>query len=166
MSGVLCDKKMPSKVKGKIYKMVVQPAMLYAMKTVPVTSSQAKKLQVTEMKMCRWACGFTRMDHIRNDDIMDQVEVESISTRLKKSRLRWFGHVKRREQQNVCRRTLEMMPPGRRKRGRPKLRWMDCVRDDMKTIGVTENETSNRENWRRRIQNLSAAATPQQSGTS
>ena len=36
----------------------------------------------------------------------------------------------------------------------------------MKIIGVTENETSNRENWRRRIQNLSAAATPQQSGTS
>ena len=166
MSGVLCDKKMPSKVKGKIYKMVVQPAMLYAMETVPVTSSQVKKLQVAEMKMCRWACGFTRMDHIRNDDIMDQVEVESISTRCKKSRLRWFGHVKRREQQNVCRRTLEMMPPGRRKRGRPKLRWMDCVRDDMKIIGVTENETSNRENWRRRIQNLSAAATPQQSGTS
>ena len=66
----------------------------------------------------------------------------------------------------MCRRTLEMMPPGRRKRGRPKLRWMDCVRDDMKIIGVTENETRNRENWRRRIQNLSAGATLQQSGTS
>ena len=81
MSGVLCDKKIPPKVKGKIYKMVVQPAMLYAMETVPVTSSQVKKLQVAEMKMCRWACGFTRMDHVRNEDLLDKVEVEAISVR-------------------------------------------------------------------------------------
>ena len=43
--------------KGKINKMIVQPAMLYGMETVPVTSSHVKKLEVTEMKMCRWACG-------------------------------------------------------------------------------------------------------------
>ena len=39
-------------VKGKIHKMVVQPAMLYGMETVPVTSSHVKKLEVIEMKMC------------------------------------------------------------------------------------------------------------------
>ena len=70
---------------------------------------------------------------------------------MSKSRLRWYGHVKRREQHNVCRRTLEAMPPAKRKRGRPRLRWMDCVRNDMKIIGVTENDASNRENWRRRV---------------
>ena len=57
MSGVLCDKRVPPHVKGKINKMIVQPAMLYGMETVPVTSSHVKKLEVTEMKMCRWACG-------------------------------------------------------------------------------------------------------------
>ena len=166
MSGVLCDKKIPPKFKGKIYKIVVQPAMLYAMETVPATRSQVKKLQIAEMKMCWWACVFTRMDHVRNGDLLDKVEVEAISVRCQKSRLRWYGHVKRREQHNVCRRTPDAMPPAKRKRGRPRLRWMDCVRNDMKIIGVTENDASNRENWRRRVQNLSAAATPQQSGTS
>ena len=29
MSGVLCDKRVPPHVKGKIHKMIVQPAMLY-----------------------------------------------------------------------------------------------------------------------------------------
>ena len=53
MSGVLCDKRVPPHVKGKINKMIVQPAMLYGMETVPVTSSHVKKLEVTEMKMCR-----------------------------------------------------------------------------------------------------------------
>ena len=51
MSGVLCDKRVPPHVKGKIHKMIVQPAMLCGMETVPVTSSQVKKLEVTEMKM-------------------------------------------------------------------------------------------------------------------
>ena len=38
-------------------------------------------------------------------------------------RLRWFIHVKRLEY--VGRQTLEMVPPGRRKRGRPKQSEMD-----------------------------------------
>ena len=58
-SGVLRDKRVPPHVKGKIHKMIVQPAMLYGMETVPVTSSHVKKLEVAEMKMCRWACGHT-----------------------------------------------------------------------------------------------------------
>ena len=53
MSGVLCDKRVPAHMKGKIHKMIIQPAMLYGMETVPVTSSHMKKLEVTEMKMCR-----------------------------------------------------------------------------------------------------------------
>ena len=34
------------------------------------TSSHVKKLEVTEMKMCRWPCGHTLRDHVRNDDIV------------------------------------------------------------------------------------------------
>ena len=66
MSGVLCDKPVLPHVKGNIHKMIVQPAMLYGMETVPMTSSHVKKLEVTEMKMCMWACGHTLRDHIRN----------------------------------------------------------------------------------------------------
>ena len=51
MSGVSCDKRVPPHVKGKIHKMIVQPAMLYGMEIGPVTSSHVKKLVVTEMKM-------------------------------------------------------------------------------------------------------------------
>ena len=47
----------PPHVKGKLHKMIVQPPMLYGMDTVPVPSSHVKKLEVTQMKMCRWACG-------------------------------------------------------------------------------------------------------------
>ena len=131
MSGVLCDKRVPPHVKGKIHKIIVQPAMLYGMETVPVTSSHVKKLEVTGMKMCRWACGHTLRDHVRNENIKERLKVESIAERCRKARLRWFGHVKRRDQEYVGRKTLEMVPPGRKERGRPNQRWMDCINQDI-----------------------------------
>ena len=58
------------------------------METVSMTSSQVKKLEVTEMKMCRWACGHTLRDHVRNDNIRERLKVEDITERCRKARLR------------------------------------------------------------------------------
>ena len=100
------------------------------------------------MKMCRWACGHTRRDNVRNDDIREKLKAENITERCRKTRMRWFGHVKRRDQEYVGRKTLEMGPPGRRKRGIPKQRWMECVNRDMITIGTTKDEVHDRTGWR------------------
>ena len=51
VSGILCDKRVPPHAKGKTHEMIVQPAMLYRMETVPMTSSHVKKLKVSEMKI-------------------------------------------------------------------------------------------------------------------
>ena len=45
VSGVLCDKNMPLRVKGKVYRTCVRPAMLYGMETVSVTKYQEKSLK-------------------------------------------------------------------------------------------------------------------------
>ena len=107
MSVVLCDKRVPPRVKGNIHKTIVQPAMLYGMETVPMTSSNVnKQLEVTEMKMCWWTCGHTLRYHVRNDNIRERLKVENITERCRKAILRWFGHVKRRDQEYVGRKTL------------------------------------------------------------
>ena len=41
--------------------------------------------------------------------------------------------------------------PGKRKRGRPKRRFMDVVKEDMAEVEVTEEDTVDRYNWRRKI---------------
>ena len=69
--------------------------------------------------------------------------------------------MKRREQQYVGRKTVEMVPPGRIRGGRPKPRWMDCVNRDMRAIGTTKDEVHDRTGWRRIV---SAAATPRAAG--
>ena len=65
------------------------------------------------------------------------------------SRLRWFGHVKRHNQEYIRRQTLEMVPPRRRRRGRPNQRWMGCVNRDMIAVGTTKDEVRDRTGWRR-----------------
>ena len=47
--------------------------------------------------------------------------------------------------------------PGKRKRGRPKRRFMDVVKEDMAEVEVTEEDTVDRNSWRRKIR---AVATP------
>ena len=105
----------------------------------------------------------TCKETVRNDYIKERLKVETITDWCRKARLRWFGHVKMRDQDYVGRKTLELVPPGRRKRLRLKQRWMDCVNRDMRAIGTTKDEVHDRTGWRRIV---SAAATPQPSGSS
>ena len=46
---------------------------------------------------------------------------------------------------------LRMELPGKRKRGRPKRRFMDVVKEDMAEVEVTEGDTVDRRNWRKKI---------------
>eukprot|EP00794_Sanderia_malayensis_P000338 gene338-971_t len=48
--------------------------------------------------------------------------------KLRETRLRWYGHVLRREEEYVGQRSRKMIV-GMRGRGRAKRRWMDCVRE-------------------------------------
>ena len=53
---------------------------------------------------------YTLRDHVRNENIKERLEVESIAERCRNARLRWFGPVKRRDQDYIGRKTLEMVP--------------------------------------------------------
>ena len=60
--GVICDRRLPGSVKGKVYSSVVRPAMVYELEMVAVTKKQVEKMEVAEMKMLRFAMGVTRQD--------------------------------------------------------------------------------------------------------
>ena len=46
----MCDKKMPIKLKYKIYKTIVKPAMIYGSECWAVDKNDTQKLQTTEIK--------------------------------------------------------------------------------------------------------------------
>ena len=57
------------RVKGKVHKAVVRPAMAYGHEAAPLKKSEEKKMDVVEMRMLRWMVGVTRRDRIRNEYI-------------------------------------------------------------------------------------------------
>ena len=77
VSGVLCDRKLSARVKGKMCKSVVRLSMLYGMKTVAVTERQVGKMEVAELKMVRWALGVTRKNKIRNNHVRGIAKIAS-----------------------------------------------------------------------------------------
>ena len=54
------------KLKTRVQKNVVRPALLYGADTWATTRGQEARLEVNEMMMLRWMCGVTRRDNIRN----------------------------------------------------------------------------------------------------
>lgn len=96
LTGVLCDNRMPVRVKGKVYKTAVRPAMIYGAQCWPLRKDQAQQLHVAEMRMLRWSAGVTLMDKVTNKYIRGSLKVTPISDKLAETRLRWYGHVMRR----------------------------------------------------------------------
>ena len=112
--------------------------MVYGLETVAVTKKQVEEMEVTEMKMLRFAMGVTRKDKIRNEHIRSTAKVERLGMKMREGRLRWYGHVMR-DQEYVGRKMMEMELPGKRKRGRPK------------EVGVKEMDIEDRKMWRMMI---------------
>ena len=151
-SGVLCDKKVPPKLKGKFYRVVVRPALLYGAECWPVKNSHTQRMKVAEMRMLRWMCGLTRGDRVRNETIREKVGVTSVECKMREARLRWFGHVKRRGMDAPVRRCERLALDGfRRGRGRPKKYWGEVIRRDMEQLQLTEDMTLDRKVWKTRI---------------
>ena len=70
----------------------------------------------------------TKMDRIRNERIRGTTKVGELSNKAQESKLKWYEHVLRRGEECVGKRVMAMEVPGRRRRGRPKQRWLDNIR--------------------------------------
>ena len=55
------------------------------------------------------------------------------------------------DQEYVGRKMMEMELPGKRRRGRPKRRFLDAVKEDMQEVGVKETDVEDRKMWRMMI---------------
>ena len=112
--------------------------MMYGLETVAVTKKQIEEMEIAEMKMLRFVMGVTRKDKIRNEYTRDTVKVEQLGMKMREGRLRWYGHVMRKDQDYVRTKMMEMELPGKR-RGRPR-RFLDVVKKDMGKVGAKKTD--------------------------
>ena len=146
LSGVIYDKKIPTKLKLLVqaYQTVIIPTLLYGCGTWPMSVKDEKRMATTEMRMVRWAMGVSLLEHRRNEEILEEAKVEPIATVMRRRRLEWFGHIKRRDETENIRAVVEMKMEGKRPIGRPKLRWYDTVRRDLKAWKIKEEWATDR----------------------
>ena len=109
MSGVICDRRVPARVKGKVYTVAARPAMLYRLETLALTKRQEAEMEVAELKMLRFSLGVTRIDKIRNEYIIrGTAQVGKFGEKTREARLRWYGHLRRKNDGYIGRRMLRM----------------------------------------------------------
>ena len=151
LSGVLCDKRMPSHIKGKVYKTMVRPVLIYGAETWTLRRSEEELLERTEMRMLRWMLGITLKDRKRNDDVRMTLGVACITDKVREARLRWYGHLLRKEDDDKAKKIMVAEVVGQRSRGRPRKRWFDTVQRDLKMLRLTDEDAGNRTRWKKRI---------------
>ena len=101
--------------------------------------------------MLRLAMGVTRKGKIRNEYIRGTVKVERLGMKMREGRLRWYGHVMRRDHDYIGRKMMEIELPGKRKRGRPKRTFLDVVNEDMEEVGAKKTDVEDGMVWRKMI---------------
>ena len=67
--------------------------------------------------MLRMICRVTLKDKVESTVIASRVGVDNLEEHLKQKRLRWFGHIVRRDDGAEIKKMLELKIEGQRKRG-------------------------------------------------
>jgi len=86
----------------------------------------------------------------RSDDIRCILWVACITDKVGEARLRWYGHVQLREEDDCVKRILEANVGGQRSRGRQRKRWIDVVKYNKEDLQLNVEDAENRGEWRRR----------------
>jgi hypothetical protein len=139
----------PLKLKGKIYRTAIRPAMLYGAECWPTKRRHIQQLSVAEMRMLRWICGNTRRDRVWNDDIHERLGVAPVEEKLVQHRLRWFEHIQRRPAEALVRSgVIRRSSNEKRGRGRPNLTCEEPVKRDLKDWCITKELALDRREWK------------------
>ena len=73
--GVLCDRRMPTRLKEECYITVIRQAMTYGAECWSIKKQNMDKMDVAEMTKSKWMCGKNRKDKIKNECFQEHLGV-------------------------------------------------------------------------------------------
>jgi hypothetical protein len=133
-------------LKKQLYITLIRSVILYGAKTWPLRKSNENKFLIMERKIMRKIFGPVK-DNIsgewrrrKNTELYTAILFQNptITEVIKRRRVQWAGHAWR-SQNELIRAMLEHKPPGKISLGRPKTRWEDLVKKDVKSLGGGTN---------------------------
>ena len=140
-------------VKGKIYHAIVLSTLLYGAETWTVYRRQVTKLHAFMMRHLRSIMRITWLDKVTNKEILEQTGLPSMEDLLIRKNLRWTEHLMRMSQDRLSKQILySQLSSGHRKRGRPRLRFKDTIKRNLKLRDIKIDSwtslSQQRDKWR------------------
>jgi hypothetical protein len=137
----LSSRLISKELKFKIYRTVILTVVLYWCKTWSLTLREEHRLRVFENRVLRKIFGPKREEDeswrkLRNDELHGLYSSPDIVRVIKSRRISWAGHVARMEEGRDVYRVLVGKPEGKRPLGRPRRRWKDNIKVDLREIGI------------------------------
>ena len=86
-------------MKGVVYKACVRSVLTCGAETWTMKAGVFQRLRDTERRMLRMLCKVTLMDIVESMVIALRVGVDDLEEHLRQKRLRWFGHIVRRDEE-------------------------------------------------------------------
>ena len=112
-------------------------------------TEQVARLSRAEMRMVRCMCGVPLRERKTNAELRKSLGIKDIGEVMRWSRLRWMGHVLRKDMDDWVRRSMEMVIEGKRGMGRPRMTWVKAVESDMRVKkGLMREDAEDQTKWR------------------
>ena len=141
----------PLEMKGRVYASCVRSSMIYGSETRPLLVDVGLKFERKEMQMIRWMCGISMKDIWTNEELRRLVGVEPITPVIKSGRLRWYGHVMRKSDEDWVKKCMEYRVEGRRSVGRPRRSWLESVEAVMAEFEIDKEDVHDRKKRRENV---------------
>jgi hypothetical protein len=145
-------------VKIKIYKTIILLVVLYGCETWSLTLREEHRLRVFENRMLRRIFGPKRDEvtggwrNLHNEELHGLYSSPSIVRVITARRMRWSGHVARMGEVKGAYNPLVGRREWRRPLGRPRHRWEDNIKMDLREIGFGDVDwihwAHDRDRWR------------------
>ena len=134
---VLSQHNIQLSTKLKVYRAVVITSLLYGCETWTVYRRHLKQLEKFHMRSLRSIMRIRWQDRITNLEVLDRAKMTSIEAMILKAQLRWVGHVIRMDDHRLPKQLMYgELTSGKRNQGRPRKRFKDCVKSNIKPSGI------------------------------
>lgn len=137
----------------RVYQACELSTLLYGSEAWILYFRQERRLNVFHLRCLRRILGIVWQDRVTNRDALAQAELPSMFALLTQRRLRWLGHVSRRQDSRIPKDILYgKLATGSRPAGRPVLRHKDVCKRDLKAGNINptgwETVAADRSSWR------------------
>ena len=79
---------------------------------------------------------------------------------IRSGRLRWYGHVMRKGDEDWMKKCMKFRVEGRRPVGRPRKTWLESVEVDMAELEIDKEDVHDRSKWRRNVNVMKRKSNP------